>query len=49
MAYIKKVGLSWAQQKITTVSQAKEETNLYNKNYFNDPAGIRHQQPESSG
>lgn len=34
MAYIKKVGLSWAQQKITTVSQAKEETNLYNKNYF---------------
>ena len=34
MAYIKKVGLAWAQQKITTVSQAKEETNLYNKNYF---------------
>ena len=34
MAYIRKVGLSWAQQKITTVSQAKEETNLYNKNYF---------------
>ena len=34
MAYIKKVGLSWAQQNITTVSQAKEETNLYNKNYF---------------
>ena len=34
MAYIKKVGLAWAEQKITTVSQAKEETNLYNKNYF---------------
>lgn len=34
MAYIKKVGLAWAQQNITTVSQAKEETNLYNKNYF---------------
>lgn len=34
MAYIKKVGLSWAQRQITTVSQAKEETNLYNKNYF---------------
>lgn len=34
MAYIKKVGLAWAEQKITTVNQAKEETNLYNKNYF---------------
>lgn len=34
MAYIKKVGLAWAQQKITTVTQAKEETDLYNKNYF---------------
>lgn len=34
MAYIKKVGLAWAEQKITTVTEAKEETNLYNKNYF---------------
>lgn len=34
MAYIKKVGLAWAEQKIATVNQAKEETNLYNKNYF---------------
>lgn len=34
MAYIKKVGLAWAQQNITTVTEAKEETNLYNKNYF---------------
>lgn len=34
MAYIKKVGLAWAEQNITTVKQAKEETNLYNKNYF---------------
>lgn len=34
MAYIKKVGLAWAEQKITTIAEAKEETNLYNKNYF---------------
>lgn len=34
MAYIKKVGLAWAEQNITTVTEAKEETNLYNKNYF---------------
>ena len=34
MAYIKKVGLAWAEQNITTVNQAKEETNLYNRNYF---------------
>ena len=34
MAYIKKVGLAWAEQGITTVTQAKEETNLYNRNYF---------------
>lgn len=34
MAYIKKVGLAWAEQKIVTVNQAKEETNLYNRNYF---------------
>lgn len=34
MAYIKKVGLAWAEQKIATVNQAKEETNLYNRNYF---------------
>lgn len=34
MAYIKKVGLAWAEQGITTVNQAKEETNLYNRNYF---------------
>ena len=30
----KKVGLAWAEQKIVTVNQAKEETNLYNRNYF---------------
>ena len=25
---------AWAEQNITTVTEAKEETNLYNKNYF---------------
>lgn len=34
VAYIRTVGLAWAEQNITTVNQAKEETNLYNKNYF---------------
>ena len=32
--YMRKVALAWAEAGITTVSQAKEDTNLYNKNYF---------------
>ncbi len=32
--YMRKVALSWAEAGISTVLQAKEETNLYNKNYF---------------
>lgn len=34
MRYIEKVALAWASEKITTVAQAKNETNLHNKNYF---------------
>ena len=32
--YIETVALAWAKEGITTVKQAKETTNLYNKNYF---------------
>lgn len=32
--YMRKVALSWAEAGITTVMQAKQETNLFNKNYF---------------
>ena len=32
--YIETVALAWAEQKITTVEQAKAETNTYNRNYF---------------
>ena len=32
--YIETVALAWADQKITTVEQAKQETNTYNKNFF---------------
>ena len=32
--YMRKVALSWAEAGISTVMQAKQETNLYNKNYF---------------
>ena len=47
MAYIRTVGLAWADQKITTVAQAKEETNLYNKNYFTilKAFGIKNRNP----
>lgn len=49
MAYIKTVGLSWAEQNITTVTQAKEETNLYNRNYFTilRAFGIKNRNPLS--
>ncbi len=32
--YIRKVALSWAEEGITTVAEAKKESNLYNKNYI---------------
>lgn len=32
--YMRKVALAWAEAGISTVLQAKQETNLYNKNYF---------------
>jgi DnaD/phage-associated family protein len=32
--YMRKVALSWAEAGITSVLQAKQESNLYNKNYF---------------
>lgn len=32
--YMRKVALSWAEAGITTVMQAKQESNLYNRNYF---------------
>lgn len=32
--YIRKVALEWAAQKITTVSEAKKNTNLYHKDYY---------------
>lgn len=32
--YMKKVALSWAEAGISTVLQAKQETNLHNRNYF---------------
>ncbi len=32
--YMRRVALAWAEAGITTVLQAKQETNLYNKNYF---------------
>lgn len=34
MRYIETVALSWAQEGVTTVKDAKEQTSLYNKNYF---------------
>ncbi len=32
--YMRKVALAWAEAGISTVLQAKQETNLYNKNYY---------------
>lgn len=32
--YMRKVALSWAEAGISTVLQAKQETNLHNRNYF---------------
>lgn len=45
--YIRKVALAWAEAGITTVTQAREETNLYNKNYFSimNAFGIKGRNP----
>ncbi len=32
--YMRKVALGWAEAGVSTVQQAKKETNLYNKNYY---------------
>lgn len=32
--YMRTVALAWAQASVSTVLQAKQETNLYNRNYF---------------
>ena len=47
--YMRKVALSWAEAGIPTVLQAKEETNLYNKNYFTilNAFGIKGRSPAS--
>ena len=47
MAYIEKVALSWAQKGIKTVSEAKEEGNTHNKDYFTvmKAFGIRDRYP----
>lgn len=45
--YMRKVALAWAEAGITTVTQAREETNLYNKNYFSimNAFGIKGRNP----
>ncbi len=45
--YMRKVALAWAEAGITTVLQAKQESNLYNKNYFTilNAFGIRGRNP----
>lgn len=32
--YMRKVALGWAEAGVSTVAQAKQDTNLYNKNYY---------------
>lgn len=48
--YIKKVALSWHEQNITTVDQAKSNTVLYNKNCYSvlNAFGIKGRAPASS-
>ncbi len=48
--YIRKVALSWAEAGITTVLQAKQESNLYNKHYFAifNAFGIKGRNPVTS-
>lgn len=45
--YIKSVALGWAQAGITTVAQAKEHSNNYNKNYYSimKAFGLHDRQP----
>lgn len=45
--YMRKVALGWAEAGISTVAQAKQETNLYNKNYYTvlNAFGIRDRGP----
>ena len=48
--YMRKVALAWAEAGITTVMQAKQETNLYNKNFFTimNAFGIKGRNPAIS-
>ncbi len=48
--YIQKVAISWAEQKITTVAQAKTNTVLYNKNCYAvlNAYGIKGRAPAAS-
>ncbi len=50
MHYIRKVALSWCEQKITTVSEAKSSTVLYNKNCYSvlNAYGIKGRAPAAS-
>ena len=45
--YIKKTALAWAEEEITTVSQAKASTNLYHKNCYTifNAFGIKNRKP----
>lgn len=48
--YMKKVALAWAEAGITSVLQAKQETNLHNKNYFTvmNAFGIKNRNPAAA-
>ncbi len=50
MHYIQKVALSWCEQKISTVSEAKASTILYNKNCYSvlNAYGIKGRAPAAS-
>lgn len=50
MHYIRKVALSWNEQKITTISEAKSNTVLYNKNCYSvlNAYGIKGRAPAAS-
>ncbi|MCI8667493.1 MAG: DnaD domain protein [Dorea sp.] len=50
MHYIRKVALSWNEQKITTVSEAKSSTVLYNKNCYSilNAYGIKGRAPAAA-
>ncbi|MCD7762116.1 MAG: DnaD domain protein [Lachnospiraceae bacterium] len=48
--YMRKVALGWAEAGITTVQEAKRESGLYNKNYYQimKAFGIRNRHPAAS-